>query len=1151
MKKIFYVLANLIFLLNNIFPQSGWNFIYQFEQEITSIAFSDSLNGLASGAVNAKIYKTNDGGYSWTTINIPDLNNVISHLIYYNNNVCFGVGKKGTIIKSTDKGNSWSVGNVGDQSELRTIYAAPGGNLFICQREGNDIYKSSDQGISWTKIPSNGTGYQYDFGFCDENVGYLVGEKIVKTTDEGNNWSPINNFADLFIAKKIKFLNKNVGYIYDGNFSRIFKTSDGGNNWFKVFQNYNPRINDISVPDENTIWAVGYQTILKSTTSGSNWLQQSFTPLTDLYKVISLNPLVSFALSTMGALYKTTDGGLSAPTLSNPPNQNTGIPLIYSLQWNSVTTGNPFRIQIAEDQQFNKLLLDTLVNSTLFQIKALELNTVYYWRVCEKFGNLFSPWSETWHFTTTNGIPTLISPSYSSIDVSLNTTFYWDDVTLVSNYFQIQIATDYYFNNLFIAKSTSNNNIEINNLKDSTKYYWRVRANLNNTYGSWSDIWNITTLAKTPRPVNPDNQSLLTTITLKLQWSRTAGNTGYRLQISKDSLFHNIVVEKENISDTSHFVTLTYDTRYFWRVGNNNIDGKIYWSPVLYFKTKNAPKASFPLSIGNKWYYKAGSTREYYYYAVVKEITDTLSNGFREVTNTIYYPDSISIGKEYWAYMDGNFYINDLSQSYYEDYLKRDTCIYLGFTTICRILQPTELFGISDTAQYYSNYFRYHGAVGFETTILPNIGIIKTYNWNSSIYTSIINQDSIYLVGTQKNGIVYGDTTIVPPPVFEGDHWVLQNSGTTKDLMAVSFTDNNNGTIVGTEGTILHTTNSGTTWHSQSSGTTNKLNGVSFIDSNNGIVVGENGIILKTTDGGNNWASLSIGSYYNLFNVQLIDINNYIVIGDGVILKTTDSGINWETQRFDYQYLFGISFPNYNNGIVVGWYGRILKTSDSGINWDTQQLNSLYYLRDVYFTDFNNGTIIGNTGYNGLILHTTNGGQTWSTFETSKVNPLAVCFSDKDNGIIVGINGKIIRTTDAGENWISQPLDVKTNFNDITFADNKNGWIVGNGGIILHTTDTSEIIPGKDIPITFNLSQNYPNPFNPTTKIRYEIPQAGLVSLRVYDVLGKEVATIVNEEKTAGSYEVEFNGSGLPSGIYFYKLHSGNYTETKKLILMK
>jgi len=85
----------------------------------------------------------------------------------------------------------------------------------------------------------------------------------------------------------------------------------------------------------------------------------------------------------------------------------------------------------------------------------------------------------------------------------------------------------------------------------------------------------------------------------------------------------------------------------------------------------------------------------------------------------------------------------------------------------------------------------------------------------------------------------------------------------------------------------------------------------------------------------------------------------------------------------------------------------------------------------------------------------------------------------------------------------------------------------------------------------FELQQNYPNPFNPTTSISFSIPSSAFTSLKVYDIIGNEVATLVNEEKTAGNYEVRFNASSLTSGTYFYKLSAGSFTEVKKMILLK
>ena len=89
------------------------------------------------------------------------------------------------------------------------------------------------------------------------------------------------------------------------------------------------------------------------------------------------------------------------------------------------------------------------------------------------------------------------------------------------------------------------------------------------------------------------------------------------------------------------------------------------------------------------------------------------------------------------------------------------------------------------------------------------------------------------------------------------------------------------------------------------------------------------------------------------------------------------------------------------------------------------------------------------------------------------------------------------------------------------------------------------------IPLTYSLAQNYPNPFNPSTKINFSIPKQGNVSLKIYDVLGKEVMTLLNETKQPGNYEVVFNGTNLSSGAYFYRLESGEFSDIKRMILIK
>ncbi len=131
-----------------------------------------------------------------------------------------------------------------------------------------------------------------------------------------------------------------------------------------------------------------------------------------------------------------------------------------------------------------------------------------------------------------------------------------------------------------------------------------------------------------------------------------------------------------------------------------------------------------------------------------------------------------------------------------------------------------------------------------------------------------------------------------------------------------------------------------------------------------------------------------------------------------------------------------------------------------------------------------------------------------------------------------------------------KPKEVKSYSDNLYLQWNKEGQRITQI-VPLSATTIVDVEDRNDNKFNFSLAQNYPNPFNPITNIGFRIAESGFVSLKVYDVLGREISTLINGEKTVGSYEVAFDGSGLSSGIYFYKLQTGNYTSVKKMILMK
>jgi hypothetical protein len=136
--------------------------------------------------------------------------------------------------------------------------------------------------------------------------------------------------------------------------------------------------------------------------------------------------------------------------------------------------------------------------------------------------------------------------------------------------------------------------------------------------------------------------------------------------------------------------------------------------------------------------------------------------------------------------------------------------------------------------------------------------------------------------------------------------------------------------------------------------------------------------------------------------------------------------------------------------------------------------------------------------------------------------------------------------------WIVDTLTHSTNcLIRVTDLSNHRIFDVSDSVFTIGIVPAVENIMNENIPIEYHLIQNFPNPFNPSTTFKYQIPELSFVTLKIYDVLGNEIEKLVNEVKPAGSYDIEFEATQLPSGIYFYRLQAGDYIETKKMVLMK
>lgn len=397
---------------------------------------------------------------------------------------------------------------------------------------------------------------------------------------------------------------------------------------------------------------------------------------------------------------------------------------------------------------------------------------------------------------------------------------------------------------------------------------------------------------------------------------------------------------------------------------------------------------------------------------------------------------------------------------------------------------------------------------------------------------------------------------IFPAVIFSQQGWTnIFTTGTS--LYKIYFVDENIGFTVGFNSKILKTTDGGYNWLVQASGITQDLSDVYFFDQNTGLTLGSLGKLLKTTNGGENWQLIDLNTTYNLYAIHFVNNNTgYISSMYGTVFKTTNGGDNWLSYSTGSPpHLSGIFFVNANTGYTVGIQNAIYKTLNGGVNWLQIVLPPPYYAyNDVFFIDSAVGYI---TGGNGFILRTTDSGVNWNRIDLP-VNGYVgdIQFLNQQTGYCGGWTsyGFILYTSNGGINWSTQLMANQATCQALYMVNQNTGFTTGANGKIFKTTNggISFVNPiSTEIPNQFSLSQNYPNPFNPGTKIQFALPKSSFAKLVVFDALGKEVETLVNQQLTAGTYESDWPADNFSSGVYYYKLFAGDFTETKKMILIK
>jgi hypothetical protein len=349
--------------------------------------------------------------------------------------------------------------------------------------------------------------------------------------------------------------------------------------------------------------------------------------------------------------------------------------------------------------------------------------------------------------------------------------------------------------------------------------------------------------------------------------------------------------------------------------------------------------------------------------------------------------------------------------------------------------------------------------------------------------------------------------------------------------------------------------------------------------------------VYYTTDG-TTWVHSVTGMtpvYANVYyNATIYNNNNVLYSGAmGKLYKSVNFGANWTELIGAAPTAATLNCTIYAKGdtIIAGWKSnaKITKSIDGGTTWTNStlhegvskkivELNGAFYIRTYAgihkstdlcetFTTLTgapvsskDGALIASNnilicGLRDSTIHISNdAGTTW-TLNATTYEPY--CY-EVINGVLYQgtFDRKVFKSTDNGTTWINLTGTGITSDGVKSFAIFK-GNLYASASYTLFRTSIPASINEQIISFDFTLQQNYPNPFNPTTKIQYAIPSAQFVTLKIYDLLGCEIITLVNEHKQAGNYVVNFNGENLPSGIYFYSLQTGGLHQTKQMLIVK
>jgi len=436
-----------------------------------------------------------------------------------------------------------------------------------------------------------------------------------------------------------------------------------------------------------------------------------------------------------------------------------------------------------------------------------------------------------------------------------------------------------------------------------------------------------------------------------------------------------------------------------------------------------------------------------------------------------------------------------------------------------------------------------------------NYGIYKSTNFGTK-WTAVNKGLDVTKIYSFGNNLFAGTTSAIFASFDEGNSWEATIDGLPY-LDVTSMAAKPNILFAGAyDKGVSFTDDNGSTWYP-----TNSIFGSDNIYSvgfkGNLLFAGSNFMIFRSGDNGNSWTKTG----YNGSRVISITSNSqYLFAGSrnthgrpsGDVMRSGNNGNSWTLVTNGVFNTPVVALAVNNNNIFAGTGDGVYRSTNNGNNWTL--VNSGLSNTNVSFLTLSGTTIFAGT--DGGVFRSKNNGDVWTKFNSGLIDSTitGLVFTTNQNRVFTATDSGIFYTTLTGIKWTKINSGLK-GLNCISLCTDNDFIYAGISGFgvfrySLAKMQADELLT-NNLPTNFNLLQNYPNPFNPTTNIKYYLRANSFVKLVVFDMPGREIETLVNETQTPGTYEAKWDASKYPSGVYFYRLTTDNFSETKKMILIK